>query len=176
LEHELSLNFTLIEQLSKIAQPKGFIVDKTLPQDTATIYGKSQPDLTIYKSDGGYIRGTRIVGAAIKTCEDDMHYEVTGGAIELKRLPVHQKGQKSKELLQAFANMVRVGGFLTNNAVSKGKLIDEINIYGLLVSHTNPYCLPLLYHTNCQTGSTQIMKGDAILFKNALPLVLTLLQ
>jgi len=66
LEHDLCLNLRLIEQFSKIAQPKGFIVDRSLPQDTATIYGKSQPDLTIYKSDGGYIRGNQIVGATIK--------------------------------------------------------------------------------------------------------------
>ena len=59
LEQPLNLR---LEQFSKIVQPKGFIVDRSLPQDTTTVYGKLQPDWTVYKSDGGYISCKKMYG------------------------------------------------------------------------------------------------------------------
>ena len=57
--------------------------------------------------------------------------------------------------------MVRVSGYLTERALQKGYLVKDINIYGLLVSHKSV------------NEETVIMKGDEILFEEALKLVLT---
>lgn len=121
---------------------KGFVVTDKLPQDKVTLFGKSQPDVTIYRSQGGYVKENTIVSASI--CTGDS-WEVIGATIELKKSAVHLK-RRSAEITQTCANMVRVAGFLTEKALAKGLVVEEITIFGLLVSHTSPHCIPLRYH------------------------------
>lgn len=51
--------------------------------------------------------------------------------IELKKLVVHLK-QRSTEITQTCVNMVRVAGFLTEKALAKGQIVEEITIFGLM--------------------------------------------
>ena len=78
---------------------------------------------------------------------------------------------RSSSLAQSCANMVRVSGYLLDRALQKGILVEEITILALLVSHSSPYCIPLCYNA-CVNGATFIMKGDEILFEEALEMVL----
>lgn len=64
INYELPMNTRFVDQLSRTALYRVYVVDKTL-QDKMTIFGKSQPDVSIYKIGGGYIRGNTIVGAAL---------------------------------------------------------------------------------------------------------------
>ena len=129
-----------------------------LPYDGVTIFGKSQPDVVIYKSRIGYIKGRGIVGA-------------DGVALELKKSVVNVKA-RSPELAQSCANLVRVSGFLSEKALEQGCVVEEINIYGLLVSHSSPYCVPLRYQVEVNEESW-IMKGDEMRFDEALESIIT---
>lgn len=159
LDYELPLNRWFINRFSELIQEKGFVVEKSLPQDNVTIYGKSQPDMTIYRQEGGYIRGTTIVGASLNV-ELKESWEVVGASVDFK-------SNDSQEVLQIAANMIRVAGFLTEKALRKGRIVEEVKIHGLLVSHKNPYCLPFRYHS-CLNKSTTICRGDETLLNNAL--------
>ena len=113
------------------------------------------------------MRGTTIIGASIKAIDSE-GLEVVGGSVEFKREAVHQKSNDSQEVLQTVANMIRVAGYLVGKALKKGKLIEEVKIYGLLMSHTNPHCVPFMYQSNCLSKSTVVHRGDKILLNEAL--------
>lgn len=172
VEHRsFSINYELplfFDRLSHAVMRHGYVVDRTLPRDSVTMYGKSQPDISIYRTGGGYIKKTTIVGAAIDICPLEGDVQVSGGTIEWKTVPVHQKRYRSQEVNQLMANMVRLGGFLASKAFEKGCLVDEINVYALLVSHTNPLCVPFRYRSKCSNNSTAIMKGDEVLLNDAI--------
>lgn len=167
LEYELPLNKRFVTQFTKIIERRGFVVSDTLPQSSVTIFGKSQPDLVFYKANEGYEKGTRIMGATISS---DISWEVCGATMEFKRSPVHLK-TKSQPLAQSCANMVRLAGFLMEKSLVKGHIVEEVTIFGLLVSHSNPYCVPLQYNAKVNQN-TIIMKGDEILFEDAFRFVL----
>ena len=162
IDHELALNKLFCERLSRELVSHGFIVEKALPQENVTMFGKSQPDISIYRQGGGYIKQSTILGGIVDGIieQEDNVEIVNGGTIEMKMVPVHQKKRDSPEVRQLMANMIRLGGFLASKAFEKGHMIDEIKVYGLLVSHKNPFCLPLRYKTKCSTGSTTFMIGD----------------
>ena len=124
LNHEVPLNKRFIKEFSKVIETQGFVVAESLPQDKVTIFGKSQPDITIYKSKGEYIKGKRIIGASI--CTQDQGWEVIGATVELKKSVIHLKSRSPE---QACANMVRVAGFLTEKALRKGHIVEEVTIY-----------------------------------------------
>ena len=88
----------------------------------------------------------------------------------MKKSEVHLKS-RSTALAQSCANMIRVSGFLAEKALYKGCVVEEITILGLLVSHTSRFCVPLRYNTHIN-GETLILKGDEILFDEAIVMVL----
>ena len=112
------------------------------------------------------MQGKTVSGAAICT----EAWEITGATVEFKKKDVHLK-TKPAGLAQLCAYMIRVSGFLAEKALSKGRVVEEINILGLLVSHTSRFCIPLRYHT-CVDGETTILRGDEILFDKAIAMVL----
>ena len=136
------------------------------------VHGRSCPDVTIFRAEGKYVRGTTVVAASIEA-PGAKTFEVIGGSLELKKAQVHQKANDSQEVLQTVANMIKVAGYLTQKALRKGKIIEEVKIYGLLVSHTNPFCLPFIYQSNCFNKSTTVHKGDEMLLVDALNRLLT---
>ena len=172
LDYELQRNKHFLNEISRIAAKEKIVVDKTLPHDDFSIYGKSQPDATMYRSNGGYCRGSTVTAAAITTTA---LFEVVGGTVEFKNEEVHNKSENSKPVLQAFANMVRVAGFLLKKALSKGKIIEKINIYGLLISHENIFSVPLRYYIDLSIKSTIFMKGEEIDRNEALAQIMTIL-
>ena len=78
---------------------------------------------------------------------------------------------KRAGLALSCAYMIRVSGFLAEKALSKGCLVEEINILGLLVSHTSHFCIPSQYNSQVD-GKTAILKGDELLFDEAIEMVL----
>ena len=85
LEYELPLNKRFVKQLQSNILTRGVIIEGSLPQDSLTIFGKSQPDVTIYRTDGRYIREKTIVGASVFKGEQ---WEVIG-ATELCTVGIH---------------------------------------------------------------------------------------
>ena len=114
LEYELPLNKRFIDIFTEMLEPLDFVVTDSLPQDTVTIFGKSRPDIVVYKSKGRFIKDSSTVAGA--TIMDEGECEVNGATLELKRSVVHLKS-RSAELAQCCANMVRVSGYLTERAL-----------------------------------------------------------
>ena len=165
INYELPLNQRFFERLSEAGEKIGFVISKTLPQDSTTVFGKSQPDISIYRAGGGFITGTTVVGA---TLSEGSNAIVRGGSIELQKYCIHHKSLESTEATQALANMVRLAGFLTTKALEKGIVVEKVNILGLLASYTSRYCIPFKYTSECISGVTTMMKGDEILLPEAL--------
>ena len=75
-----------------------------------TVFGKSQPDVSIYRSEGGYITGTTVAAATLSAGNNAI---IRGGTIELKQYDVHHKNIESTEATQTVATMIRLAGFLS---------------------------------------------------------------
>ena len=169
LKYELPFDKRFVGKLQCVIESKGFVVGQNIPQDSFTIFGKSQPDAIIYKANGEFLKDTAIIGASI--CMQDQWWEVKGATLGLERAKVHLES-RSKEMTQCCVNMLRVAGFLMEKALGKGKVVEEIIVFGLLISHGSPYCIPLKYHAHCISGEVSIMKGDEMLFEKGLSTVL----
>ena len=61
VDNEIPLNKLFKRQLASLVQQERFVVLQSLPQDSITLFGKSQPDIVIYKSD----KERAVVGASI---------------------------------------------------------------------------------------------------------------
>lgn len=172
LDYELPLNKRFANQFKEMMEKKGFVISDSLPHDNVTIFGKSQPDVAIYKGNGEYVKGKKVIGAAICTPTQPT-CEVSGAILELKIKEVHLKS-RSKALAQAIANMIRISGFLAEKAFYKGHVVEEITILGLLASHSSHFCVPVQYNAHVN-GETTIWKGDEILFDEAIVMLLSLI-
>lgn len=73
-----------------MVERKGFVVTDSLPHDGALIFGKSQLDIVIYKSNSGYMKGRSVAGAAISV-DPEGACEVIGVTLEMKRSVMHLK-------------------------------------------------------------------------------------
>ena len=65
LEYELPLNKRFVTKFKRMFEKEEFVVTDSLPQDNVKIFGKSQPHVVIYMSQGGYIKGRRVMGVTI---------------------------------------------------------------------------------------------------------------
>ena len=118
LEYELPLNKRFVLQFKDIVESKGFVAD-SLPQDSVTIFGKSQPYLTIFRHKGEFIKGKSVMGVAI-SADQEAHWEVTGATLEFQKNVVHLK-TRSSSLAQSCANMVHISGYLLERVfIGKG--------------------------------------------------------
>jgi len=165
INYELPHNQRFFERLCEAGEKIGFVVSKTLPQDIMTVYGKSRPDVSIYRDEGRFISGKAVTGAILS---EQSYSVISGGAIELKNYEVHHKNIESPEVAQAVANMIKLAGFLCLKALKKGVIVEKITIFGLLVSHKSRYCIPLKYTSMCNSDVTTVMVGDEILLPKAL--------
>ena len=111
LDNEVPLNKRFYKEFSETVQGKGYVVTDSLPEDSVTIFGKSQPGIVVYRSDGKYVKEKRVVGASI-TKESLSVQVVVGSSMEFKKKSVHLQSKPTSFLAQACANMVRVSGFL----------------------------------------------------------------
>ena len=68
----------LTRYFKELVESKGYVVTDSLPLYNVPLYGKSQRDLVIYKSNGGFIQECSVMGAAITT---EHTYEVLGAAL-----------------------------------------------------------------------------------------------
>ena len=55
---------------------------------------------------------------------------------------------KDDHLQQMYVNMVRIGSLLTHDALSKGRTIDTIEIYALVVVHYEKQGVPTKCHVD----------------------------
>ena len=68
-DYELPLNSRFKQTFMHIMAENGFVVVEIVPQDSATIYRKSQPDLVMFKSNSQFMKKKSITAATIETGE-----------------------------------------------------------------------------------------------------------
>lgn len=49
-------NKRFANQFKEMMEEKGFVITDSLPHDNVTVLGKSQPNVTIYKGNGEYVK------------------------------------------------------------------------------------------------------------------------
>ena len=135
---ELPLNQLFCSKVEGALTNLGFTVSKTLPGSQFCIFGKSQPDLCFYKcKNAGSLKAGFVKYFSCGEVEA-VENEVAGSVIV------------EEFYLQMCANMVRVGSLLMQNALSRGRIIDTIDVYGSLVVHGEKQGV----HTKYYVGST----------------------
>lgn len=102
MDYKLPLNSRFKQTFMHVMAENGFLVLETVPQDSATIYGKSQPNLVMFKSNSQFTKEKSITAATIKTVEKSC--KVDGAALEFRKSVVQVK-RGSKE---SCANLVKV--------------------------------------------------------------------
>ena len=109
LDYELPLNKRFIRKFKEMFQAEGFVITDSLPHDNVTIFGKSQPDVIVYRSDSNYINGRSVMSVTFSV---GMVCEIAGATMEFKKSEVCHLKFKSPQLAQLCANMVRMSVFL----------------------------------------------------------------
>ena len=61
---------------------------------------------------------------------------------------------------QMCANMVRVGSLLIQDALSRGRIIDMIDVYGLLVVHGEKQGIPTKYYVDFKNNTCEFYIGE----------------
>ena len=144
-DKELQLNKWTNEILEQQLSTLGFISAVEFP-----LFGKSRPDFAFYK----HIDSQRLGGVYVQS---DV---ICGGALEFK------VDSSSLKLAQVFANMVRVANDILVHALKRGKLIENIVIYGLAVFHKNKQCLPMRYTCDLKKNCILFEVGELCNFFN----------
>lgn len=154
-EREIQLNEWAIPALKKELALLGFTSQVTFPHNDYSLFGKSRPDFAFYKQIGNELTGGMII-------ESDSLY---GSTLEFK------KDSSLLKLAQAFANMVRVANDLLLDALKRGKVINAIVVYGLVVYHDEKQCLPMRYICDFSKNYYIIEVGQETEFYQAFSLV-----
>ena len=126
-EKEVELNQLQYQIIKNDLSNLGFLVKTSIDQNDFCMFGKSLPDLYFYKDHSGNIVKA---GLLKKICSNefeelgDEEICTVGGVVEFKI------GSDVKKFYpQMFADMVRLGCYLTYNALVCGNIIDSIQIF-----------------------------------------------
>ena len=109
-----------------------------------SVYGKSLLDLYFYIGDSGDI----VKSPVIRKLEDHddggqgKDYGVVCGLAEFKL----QTGSLKMHCSQIFADTIRIGSLLAVNALARGKIIDKVVVYDLLLDYKNTLGFVIKYY------------------------------
>ena len=124
-----------------------------------SIFGKSLVDLYFYKDSGGIVKSAVI--KMLEDCDDGAQGEDYGIVCGLAEFKV-QKGIFKAHYAQIFADMSRVGSMLAVSALKRGKIIDKIVVYGLLLDYKNTMGLVIKYCVNFNTDESVFFVGEEV--------------
>ena len=103
------------------------------------------------------------VGMVIQPTDELFDVEITGGTVEFK---ITIGEDYSSHFPQAIANMIRVASNLIVNALTTGKIVQTVKIYGMLVSYNKAKCVPLKYYIDFEKNATEILIGESESFSD----------
>ena len=140
----------------------GLVTVKEFPHNHYSIFGRSKPDLAFYMQRKTWI------GVGVVMQQEEVNVNLHGAAVEFKMdIPY----EHSSLLPQAFANMVRVSNNMVIDALERGKIVDTVTVYGLLVAHDKGYTVPLKYFVDFGTNMYKIEVGENDSFGRVFSLV-----
>lgn len=127
-----------------------------------SIFGRSRPDLAFYMQEKTWI------GVGVVMQQEEVNVNLHGAAVEFKMdIPY----EHSSLLPQAFANMVQVSNNMVIDALERGKIVDTVTVYGLLVAHDKDYTVPLKYFVDFGTNMYKMEVGENDSFGKVFSLV-----
>ena len=124
------LNELFCSKVEGVLTNLGFTVSKTLPGSQFCIFGKSQPDLYFYKCKNTGSLKAGFVKYFSCDKEEAIENEVLGNVIKFKI-----STELEKFYPQMCTNMVRIGSLLAQETLPRDRIIDRIDVYGLLIVH-----------------------------------------
>ena len=133
VKKEIQQNDWFTEFLEGELHGLGFLTTKEFPYNKFSIFGRSRPDFAFFKLDDAWIK----VGIILQP--EMVNINLYGASAEFKM----DLSEDFNHLLpQAFADMVRVASNMLIDSLKRGKVVDTITIYGLLVSYNKEFAIP----------------------------------
>ena len=124
-----------------------------------SVYSENRHLIYIFKDFGGNVVHAGLLKRILSddTVDEDVHkeYGIVGGVVEFKLQP-----DLKKFYPQIFADMVRLGCLLTCNALVRGRVIDIVQIFGLLVVHGKDLGILTKYHVNFAKEESMLYIGE----------------
>ena len=154
IDEELLLNQLFCSKVKGALTNLGFTVSKTLPGSQFCIFGKSQPDLCFYKCKNASSLKAEFVKDFYDK-EEAVENEVAGSVIKFKI-----STEPEEFYPEMCANMVRIGSLLAQDALSRGQIINTIDIYGLLIVHGEKKGIPTKYYVNFKKNTCKFYIGE----------------
>lgn len=159
IQKEVEITQLCYQNIHKDLTALGFVVKTTIGHNDFCLFGKSLPDLYFYKD----FRGNIVRAGLLKriwsddTVDEDLYkeYGLVGGVVEFKTQP-----DLKKFYPQIFADMVRLGCLLTYNALVRGRIIDVVQIFGLLVIHGKDLGILTKYHVDFVEDESILYIGE----------------
>ena len=157
-DRELQLNDWAVDTLQQELCSLGFSGFVKFPHNAFSLYGNSRPDFAFFKQ-----LGNKVLGGVLM--EQETVDTIYGSTLEFK------VEFTSMKLSQAFANMVRVAHDMLCDALKRGKVVNSVKVYGLVVFHKVERCLPMMYCCDFTNNCYQIEVGQETDFYNGLHLL-----
>ena len=160
MNKELKRNDICFSQTKAALNGLDFISKNSIEQTDFCVYRKSMIDMYFYKECGATV-SSAVIKRLEKDNDDDTGGDEYGEVDGLAKFKFDFKNMKN-HYAQVFADMVRVGSLLACGALFRGKIIDKIVVYGLLVDYESSSAVIFKYHVNFLTDETTFSVGKEI--------------
>lgn len=161
INRELQRNDICYHNMEAPLRDLGFISKQTIEQNKYSFYGKSIIDLYFYNDSSGGSINLAVIKKLQDVSETETHgggdYGIMAGLAEFK---VGGQGNMRMHYSQMFADLIRIGSLLTVNALRRGKVIDKVVVYGLLVNYERRLGVIMKYYANLTGDKTIFFIGD----------------
>jgi len=137
INEERQLNTWFRQELEPIFSKHGFQNVDTVQNYPYSVFGSSHPDLVFYKVCNGKMIATSLTLPSVNTehvCQNTINY---------KKLQI-----SSKHYCQAYADMIRVANDSVVQSLRRGRVVESVTVYGMLVSHDDLRCIPMRYSSD----------------------------
>ena len=157
VDKEIQINDWFLTSLEYELDQLNFKTSREFHHNNFSLFGKSRPDFTFFKKDRNWIKA----GMIIQPPSELTAVNICDAALEFKLDIAHNP---QRVYPQAIADMVRVANDLMVDALSVGKVVDEVVIYALLIAYDKKNCIPLKYLANFKNSSYEIFVGQEARF------------
>jgi len=153
---EIQRNGICYQLLSDPLSKLNYICKPSIENSDICLFGKSLLDLYYYKDGGSTINAT-----VLKRYETDVSVignGVVGGLAEFKV----EGTCKFQQYSQTFADLVRVGTLLANNTLMRGRLVEKLIVYGLLINYNTKLAIIMKYYVNFNRDESVFLIGEEV--------------
>ena len=160
---EIQRNDICYQLLSDPLSKLNYICKPSIENSDICLFGKSLLDLYYYKDGGSTINAT-----VLKRYETEVDVVmqsasvigngVVGGLAEFKV----EGTCKFQQCSQTFADLVRVGTLLANNTLMRGRLVEKLIVYGLLINYNTKLAIIMKYYVNFNRDESVFLIGEEV--------------